>query len=308
LRDLPCSANEQIVSVVFVEINTLLNNGETMKQQYLTGFFCFIVLLSGSGNASPEDTLAGLREEKALLQKEIAKIEAQRLRTDSLKNEEQQRYEQQRKRIEAGIAKRRADIEDLNEKSKELSQEIQMLSGRIRQTEAQQKAIESQRTYLRQKLAELTTELENQIRQSLPWDREKRLDRVIALKKDLVSNTATVEDAFSRLSSLVAAQRDFGDNIELQERTVVRNDGSSIQAQVLRLGDLWMVYVDNAGENYGICYRTNDNTFAWIEDLDFAEREHIRMAIRVKDAKRAPQLVDIPLILAIEEAKGGTNE
>lgn len=264
-------------------------------------------VFSRSG-ADERDTLAALNERKARLQEKIAETDRKILRTDSLARREEQRHAELRQRMKKALAGRQEDINGLNTRMEELSTEVRELSGQIEQTKSRQTAIENRREYLAGQLVRHCTALRDTIAGSLPWNREKRLARVNALRRDLETGSASIEEGLSRLLALIDEETAFGDDIVLEERPVKRNDGSTINARVLRVGNLWMVYVDAAEENYGVMRRSNDSTFVWNEDLSFAQRQDIRTAVAVKDAKKVPQIVTLPVKLNLDGEGETTNE
>lgn len=273
----------------------------------------FVVMYALGSVFSPvrgdeRDTLAALNERKAQLREEIAEVDRKILRTDSLVRREEQRHAELRKRMEKALANQQEDIDGLNERMEELRTEVRELSGEIEQTKSRQSAIENRREYLADQLVLHCTALHDTIARSLPWNREKRLARVTALSRDLETGSASIEEGLSRLLALIDEETAFGDDIVLEERPVKRNDGSTINARVLRVGNLWMVYVDAAEENYGVMRRGDDSTFVWNEDLSFAQRQDIRTAVAVKDAKKVPQIVTLPVKLNLDEEGETANE
>ncbi len=270
-----------------------------------------ILLISSTfftAHADERDTLASLNEQKAQLQKEIARADRTIARTDSIKAREAQRNATLKKRMQDDIAARRADIDELQQRLGELKNEVRSLTGRIRQTKAQQRSIDTRREYLADQLIQAARALHDTIEHSLPWNREQRLARVTALERDLENDAASIEEALARLMALMDEEVAFGDDIVLQERPVQRNDGSTINARVLRIGNLWMAYVDAEEQSYGVLRRDTDSTFVWNEELNFAQREAIRTAIGVKDAKKAPQIVKLPVQLDLEQESEASDE
>lgn len=270
-------------------------------------FLIFAFLVSVCVSAEDRDTLAQLNLLKAQLQKDIARIDKKIRTTDSLILKDNERFEILRQRAINDIENKEKEILGLAKKVDTLQSEIKRLSGSIESIKAQERAITAQRSYLSDKLIQHCQNLKNIVAVSLPWDKEKRITRITALKKDLETGSAQIEDGLSRLLALINEEISFGDDIVLEERTVQRNDGSSVIAQMLRLGNLWMVYVDKNENSYGILSRQNDTSFVWREELSFSEREEVRTAIRVKESKKAPQLTPLPVDLQVR-TEGVTDE
>jgi len=283
----------------------LFSESESAMKRFLfgitTGAMFMLPLLPVS--TAGQDSIGVARNEKTRLEKEIRTIEAKIRQTDSLITREKEHTALLKKRLVDGIEQKKSAISVLREKSAELDAEISALSGSIESKRASGRAIDAQRAYLATQLTDQCGALERCIRKSLPWNREQRLSRVTALKTDIESGAAQIDDGLSRLLALIDEEIAFGDEITLDTRSITRNDGSSVSARVLRLGNLWMAYVDASEELYGILSRTSDTTFSWKETLDFNEREQVRTAIRVKESKKAPQLISLPLTTAITQGE-----
>jgi hypothetical protein len=278
-----------------------------MEKQIWMASILFCVVTTPLSSANPRDTLASLTREREALKKEIAAIDGNIARTDSMTGAENVRFATQKKRMQEDLLAKEKENATLSGRLEELSGEVQRLSAKIDQCKLQERSIANRRGFLTGRLAEECSNLESIISRSLPWDREKRLARVTGLKNDLAIGSAGLEDGFSRLLSLVQEAVSFGDDIVQEDRSIRRNNGATITARTLRIGNLWMVYVDQAEENYGALSRTGDSTFSWREEFSFSEREEIRMAIRVKEQKKAPQMVTLPLMLGVEFT-GGSHE
>lgn len=278
-----------------------------MKQNNTCIICIFTFIIGVSVFANDSDSLAQLNLLKAQLQKDIAQIDEKIRFNDSLIRKDKERFELLQKRALNDIENKETEILGLEGKVDTLQNEIERLSGSIESIKAQERAIIAQRSYLSDQLIQHCQNLKNGVAKSLPWDKEKRIARITALKKDLETGSAQIEDGLSRLLSLINEEISFGDDIVLEERTVQRNDGSSVIAQMLRLGNLWIAYVDKNKNSYGILSRQNDTSFAWREELSFSEREEVRTAIRVKESKKAPQLTPLTVDLQVR-TEGVTDE
>lgn len=277
--------------------------------KHTTGLLVLVFLLYGAAFADQNDSLAQLNRAKAELQKELSSIEKNIAREDSLRKAEKQRFDLLKERALAQGNSRRKQLEELTVRLDSAEQEIRTLSGLIRDRQSQQRVIQTHRDYIVQHLIEQGKTLEESIGKSLPWDREQRRDRVAALRVDLQNNAASLEEGFTRLIALINEEIEFGDAIVIQIRTVQRRNGTSINARTLRLGNIAMVYIDDAEENYGMMTRSaDDSEWVWREELSFAQREEIRNAIKIKESKMVPQLAPIPLPVRFDLEKGGNNE
>ena len=75
-----------------------------------------------------------------------------------------------------------------------------------------------------------------------------------------------------------------------------------MNASILRIGNQWMVYVDENGSVYGRLERKIENgnvVYEWNENLNLEERAAVKLAIEVKQAKKPPQIVNLPVSLSV---------
>ena len=192
----------------------------------------------------------------------------------------------------------------------------ELQTERNKQARAKNKSdnVAAKRKALREELAGISKRLEAQVAQTLPWERESRLDRVKSLTRDIESGNASEEEAFSRLKSLVAEETKFGDEVAIINSPLTRKDGELINAAILRIGNQWMVYSDDNGTVFGvlvrkmvdgkIVYEWNEDlngkiVYEWNEDLNLEERAAVKLALDVKQAKKPPQVVKLPVSLSV---------
>jgi hypothetical protein len=258
-----------------------------------------------------DDEARRLRLEIEQVKKENLKLDREIARVDSLKAEENARFAEMKKNRTLVLERRRAEITELKVKMQEINSQIQQekstqagFKNKIDEQSAMQKA-------LVKSLINYCQILEEEIANTLPWDLEIRKERVRILKRDLEAGTATLEEGFNRFNALYTQEIQSGDEVAVFDRPVTRNNGEIINAQVLKIGNQWLVYLDEEGKKYGIMQRKKTEkgiTYAWREDLSFKEREAVREALEVKTAKKPPKLVTLPLTLTLEyedRVKGG---
>jgi hypothetical protein len=255
------------------------------------------------------DELSDLKRQKEALEKEIAKTESQISRTDSITRVELKRYDLLKLRHDQDMERRLSELDSLEAKLKIAASALQAERSKQNSTEIQISNINAERKALQNNLARYTSDLEVLVQNSLPWEQSKRLDRIRALKRDLESGNASPEEGLSRLKAIYDEEIRFGDEIAQLNAPITRNNGELINARVLRMGNQWMIYMDENATSYGLLTRktTGDKTeYIWKEDLDFSERQAIKLAIDVKASRKPPQLVSIPLSIDLKaSSKGG---
>ncbi len=261
---------------------------------------------------------ATLQAEISRLQAELPRLDAEIRKTDSLRNSEKALQEkiltgrgQERQKREEEIASLEARLRESGLKTDAEKRKTAAVDNSIEELQAREKAVI-------QRLTRLTADFEQQIRNSVPFEREDRLARAASLRKDLEAGRSSVEEAFGRLKALYRDEIRFGDEVALLSKPIIRNTGETVNAQLLRIGNQWLVYADEEGKAFGVLQRRlrgDSLDYSWRENLSFAEREAVRTALDVKGSKKPPRLVTLPLSLSLRsdaeiraENNGGNRE
>ena len=261
-----------------------------------------VLVFSVSAFADRDAEIRDLKLEKDKLNSEIQKLNRQIASTDSMLKADDSRYKTLQQRYKADTERRRGEIDSLNVKIKNVAGQLQ--EERNKQARAKNKSdnVAAKRKALRAELAGISKRLENQIAQTLPWERESRLDRAKSLTRDIESGNASEEEAFSRLKSLIAEETKFGDEVAIINSPLTRKDGELINAAILRIGNQWMLYSDDNGTVFGSLVRKVEEgkiVYEWNEELNLEERAAVKLAIDVKQAKKPPQVVKLPVSLSV---------
>ncbi len=243
-----------------------------------------------------------LREKIKDLKVEIANVDRKINIADSMTQVETERFQILVKRMDAEIETKKKDIAELQNKMQDLEAQARREVYRQNNADAGIAAIDAQRKQLKEKLSESCRQLEQVIQEGLPWDLDKRRERVVSLRRDLDAESASLEEGFGRLKAIVGEEKRFGDEIAYQERPYNRNDGTLVNAKMLRIGGMYLVYVDDQEKSYGILRKTKEG-YKMYEELNFDEREKVREAIAVKTSKKPPQLVSLPLSFSVMGGK-----
>ena len=250
-----------------------------------------------------EQQKAALLSEKSGIEGDIKKINAQITQTDSVAKAEQKFGLEQQARQKADLERRQSEIGQLNQNLSELSAEMRKEKASIAGFQIQAENINATRKALSAQLLAHCRKLENFIKTGLPWDTEIRLERTSVLCQDLENGTATVEEGFSRLRAIYTEEIRFGDEVQISSRAIIRSNGEIVNANVLRIGNQWIVYQDAAGLLYGVLNRKVSKEgkyeYVWKENLSFEERQAVKTAIDVKLSRKPPQMVILPLSLSV---------
>ena len=261
-----------------------------------------VLVLSGVAFADRESEIRDLKLEKDKLNAEIQKLNRQIASTDSMLKADDSRYKTLSQRYKADTDRRRAEIDSLNAKIRSVAGELQAERNKQARAKNRTDNVAAKRKALRSELAGIGKRLEAQVAQTVPWERESRLDRVKSLTRDIESGNASEEEAFSRLKALIAEETKFGDEVVIINSPLTRKNGELINASILRIGNQWMVYSDENGTVFGSLVRKMDGenvTYEWNEDLNLEERAAVKLALDVKQAKKPPQIVKLPVSLSV---------
>ena len=273
-----------------------------MKRLNILPFAVLVFSLSGLAFADYESEIRDLKLQKEKLNSEIQNLNTRIASTDSMLRADASHRQLLEQRYKADVERRNLEIDSLNAKIRKVASSLQQ--ERNKQARAKNKSdnVAAKRRALRSELAKICKQLEVQIAQTLPWERDKRLDRAKSLTREIESGNVTEEEAFSRMKSLVNEEIKFGDEVSVVNSPLTRKNGEIVNASILRIGNQWMVYVDENGASYGRLERKLENdkiVYEWNEELNLEERAAVKLAIDVKQAKKPPQIVKLPVSLSV---------
>lgn len=261
------------------------------------------LFLSAYAFADMDSDIRDLKLEKEKLNSEIQKLNSQILATDSMLRADEVRQKTLAERYKQDVSRRKSEIDSLNVKIRNVAAQLQEERSKQALAKNRSENVKAKRNVLNETLVTLSKRLESQIEKTIPWERETRLDRARSLTRDLESGNATEEEGFSRLKSLIAEEIKFGDEVVVINSPITRKNGELVNAQILRIGNQWMVYVDENATSFGVLVRKAKAdlglTYEWNENLSLEERSAVKFAIDVKMAKKPPQIVKLPVSLSI---------
>ena len=273
-----------------------------MKRLNILPFAVLVFSLSGIAFADYESEIRDLKMQKEKLNSEIQTLNTRIAATDSMLRADISRHKLLEQRYKADSERRLAEIDSLNVKIRKVAASLQQERNKQARAKNKSENVTAKRRALRLELAKISKQLETQISQTLPWERESRLDRAKSLTREIESGNVTEEEAFSRLKSLLGEEIKFGDEVAIVNSPLTRKDGEIVNASILRIGNQWMVYVDENGSVYGRLERKIENgnvVYEWNENLNLEERAAVKLAIEVKQAKKPPQIVNLPVSLSV---------
>ena len=273
-----------------------------MKRLNILPLALLVFSLSGVAFADYDSEIRDLKMQKEKLNSEIKNLNTRIAATDSMLRADASRHKMLEQRYKADTERRNSEIDSLNVKIRKVASNLQQERNKQARAKNKSENVAAKRRAMRQELAKISKQLETQISQTLPWERDKRLDRAKSLTREIESGNVTEEEAFSRLKSLLNEEIKFGDEVAVVNSPLTRKNGEIVNASVLRIGNQWMVYVDENGVCYGRLERKLENdkiVYEWNEELNLEERAAVKLAIDVKQAKKPPQIVNLPVSLSV---------
>ena len=272
---------------------------------------CAFAAGMASAQTDPNDEAARLKSDIARLKKEIQRGNSDIRHADSLTRDENAAAAQNLDRWQRDRERRTKENQELSTRiqatrSKIAGEQSRMhgyLNG-VEEIKAQEKALF--------RIFDLYADyLRIRIESGPVWDIDTRRDRLLSLKRDLEAGSASPEEAFARLSAIFKEEIKGGDEIALFNRPLTRQNGEVVNAQILKLGNQSVMYMDDEDKQFGIMEKRVENgktVFVWREDLSFEEKNAVKLALAVKAGREAPQLVSLNLALTLDStvaAKGG---
>ena len=261
-----------------------------------------VLFFSGLALADYDSEIRDLKQQKEKLNSEIQKLTRQIASTDSLLRADDSRYKKLQARYSEDSERRRAEIDSLNVKIRGVAAQLQEERQKQAHAKNRNDNVAAKRNALRSAMLSICKQLERQVAMTVPWERDARLERVRSLARDIESGSAAEEESFSRIKAVIQQEIKFGDEVAIVNAPLTRKNGELINAQILRIGNQWMVYSDENGTVYGSLVRRASKgkiTYEWNENLELWEREIIRYAIDVKLAKKPPQIIAMPVTLSV---------
>jgi hypothetical protein len=245
-----------------------------------------------------EADLQKARADVEKARKDVQKAEADLRKTDSLLRDENEQAAASEQRAQKDRERREKENAALQARVQETQAQIDRERASLGRQQNAEDEIKARQKRLSQLLAGYCDSLARRIQAAPPWDNEARLDRVRSLKKDLETGSATPDEGFARLNALLRDEAKAGDEIALIGKPIARRNGEVVNAQVLKIGNQGLAYMDEEGKRFGVLERKPGGAWEWREDPGFEEKNRIKAAIEIKGAKRPPSLAVLDLGIA----------
>ena len=152
-------------------------------------------------------------------------------------------------------------------------------------------------------LREMVSTLEQFIKLDLPFRKQQRLTAVDKLTQLLASSSVTISEKYRRVMEMYQAENDYNYDLEVYRDNVVVND-ETLSVQVLRIGRSNLYFQTMDAQISAIWNQAQKD---W-QVLDNQYQLNIRKAMRIASKKAAPELLELPLSVNLDNThltKGG---
>ncbi len=261
--------------------------------------------IASAQDADPNETAAKLRDDVTRLQRDIQHADADLQRTDSLSRDEAAAAAQNADRWQKDRERHEKENQELNARVQETRAKITAEQTRMQGYLNAADEIKAREKSLLTLLSGFADSLLARVQAGPPWDLETRRDRLLSLKSDIEAGSAGPDEVFGRLAAILKDEIKNGDEVAEYNRPLTRQNGEVINAQMLKLGNQSVVYMDDEGKKFGVLERRIENgkpVYAWREALDFKEQNSVKLALAVKAEREAPQLVPLDVSLSPDSA------
>jgi Protein of unknown function (DUF3450) len=249
-----------------------------------------------------------IKADMAKVKRDIQKAEADLRKTDSLSRDEAAVAQRNEERAQKDKERREKEIASLQARMLELRKQIDAERGKTARAANQAGEIDARRKNLAQHLAGWCDSVLVRVKSAPPFERESREERVRALKNDLLAGSASPEEGISRLAAILKDEVRAGDEVALLNRPLTLKDGETINAQVLKVGHQFAVFMDEDGKRMGYLERDGQGGWATREVTEFEDKLAVKKAIEVKAAKQPPQLVPLTVQVAPAQAAAAASQ
>lgn len=134
---------------------------------------------------------------------------------------------------------------------------------------------------------------------SLPYKHDKRMEQAKLLASDIRKDKVAPEEAFNRLWNLYRKEIQMGSDAEVYQSKVHLPSGEEVEVKYMRVGKQVLAYSNAAGNYIGVLKKLENGNWEWqhAENLEFAERSAVRQAVAVAEGKAIPGFTAVPFWL-----------
>ena len=237
-----------------------------------------------------------LEEQRADLQDKV----------DELKNkikDEKLYFAKYQKDKEEIISQKTRELEAVTRENESYTREITALENDIKNNELSIKTIDKRNEKVNNQIKNICEELKAQL-DRIPYDLDKRKAQLSSIIMDIESEKASAMESFVRLMKFLNSEEMIAYDSQVYEKEV-KVKGEYKNVQVLRIGRVFFA-ADTGAEVY--IYRKNtDGDFLLDEktSLSVFQKQAVRLAVKVIQGKKPPQIVKLPFACEQIKQEGG---
>ncbi len=180
----------------------------------------------------------------------------------------------------------------LKYRQEKTQQYIAKAKQNIEDLESQKAEFDKLGTQLRPYLGTVVTQMEDFIKQDLPFLPEERARRIAALKTSLDNYDLPLSELFRRVfEEGLEIEAEYGKSVDAGVETTLNINDVETPVTIFRLGRVGMYYLSQDATQSGFYNKTTGKWEPLPEDMNL----EIKLAIDIAGAKRTVELVNLPL-------------
>lgn len=218
----------------------------------------------------------------------------------TLRQERSAYYKRQSERAERierarNISKKlQSKLDELRRREEQLDEELAKIQSDIKQLSQQVKKSESMQPLLTEQFGKFMTVEARNIENGIPYRQEDRLTRLKGLSE--AEKERSVSDVFGRIWNFSQEEMRIAGSGETFTDEINLGQGCRQNVRLFRVGHQILGYVTEDGAQTGIWLKQPEGT-GWKHALEGANDEAVRKAVEILDRRRAPEYVDLPIMI-----------
>ena len=218
-------------------------------------------------------------------------------------DEESKLWAEEKLRDEESYAKKKKNYEAFEKEKRELKtalvfskNKISAVKDKIKLFKAKKTSAETRLKNLNKTLLSSIIWLEQNVKTSIPYGKDKRVEQIQLLVSDVRKQKIETEEAFNRLWNILRKEINMGGDAEVYQGLMKVPGGKDTEVKYMRLGKQILLYANAAGNHLGVMSEKKSGEWEWVhtEELDFRQRSAIRKAVGVAQGKEIPGFTLVP--------------
>ncbi len=240
-------------------------------------------------------------------QESLSGLNRQIRRVEKETDREKKLHKAEKQKAKSFEQRKKQKLKALVTQKGEMQSQIKKLKVRLSQLKGQKYAVKNQTKQLKNKRMAVSQHLVQKIdglivyfKQDFPYQRQRNLDNLSSLKKELQEEIIGPEEGMNRLFTLLSTAISNGYETQVYSDFYTDKSGKTIEGKFLRMGTVLSVFVSMDGNT--VAYLTHpDSTYQWNEEMNLELKQNIKEAIKISEGKAAPSLVLLPFSAPTEK-------